>query len=246
MQPPGFRAHRLLLVDPDLGTHAAYRAALGPGLAITSAFTTEEAVRALQRDAPDTAVVCHGERHGEERVDSAPILVAAREAEAPVPVIVGALPVSRLLRLRGVGTQSPRHGAGSRSASTYVDRAVALTASGFARASVGRMAHALAVSSRQLRRALHQELGCTPAAYLTRVRVEAGALLLRRTSAPIEEIAATVGFADASHFSRCFRRWLGCRPGQYRRATLTASGTAPAPRHPNGSAARRRALDRAR
>ena len=55
---------------------------------------------------------------------------------------------------------------------------------------------------------------------LVRVRLERARELLadRRTAdAPIGDIAARCGFAEASHFARCFRSTFGAAPSDYRR-----------------------------
>jgi AraC-like DNA-binding protein len=39
------------------------------------------------------------------------------------------------------------------------------------------------------------------------------ALWLRHTRLPVEEVAAQLGLADTSNFSRTVRRWFGCTPG---------------------------------
>jgi AraC-like DNA-binding protein len=55
---------------------------------------------------------------------------------------------------------------------------------------------------------------------LLRVRLERARDLLsdpRCADAPIGDIAARCGFAEASHFARCFRSTFGLAPGDYRR-----------------------------
>lgn len=48
-------------------------------------------------------------------------------------------------------------------------------------------------------------------------------LLRRERQMPIAEVAATVGYADLSHFERSFRRRVGMRPRDYRRSTEQTS-----------------------
>lgn len=51
--------------------------------------------------------------------------------------------------------------------------------------------------------------------------------LLRHTRLPVEEVAAQLGLADTSNFSRVVRRWFGCTPGELRRrAPVVADETA--------------------
>jgi len=59
---------------------------------------------------------------------------------------------------------------------------------------------------------------------LLRVRVERARTLLdehRGADQPIGEVAARCGFAEASHFARCFRSRFGVAPSDYRRRSLT-------------------------
>ena len=53
--------------------------------------------------------------------------------------------------------------------------------------------------------------------YLIKLRINASAMMLRDTGIPINEIGYRVGFHDISHFSRTFKKTIGCSPSQYRR-----------------------------
>ena len=53
--------------------------------------------------------------------------------------------------------------------------------------------------------------------YLIKLRIEASAMMLRDTGIPINEIGCRVGFDDSSHFSRTFKKTIGCSPSQYRK-----------------------------
>ncbi len=72
-------------------------------------------------------------------------------------------------------------------------------------------------------RAFTHRFGMPPYAYLQHVRV-ARACSMLRTGAPITATAATVGFADQSHLTRCFRRITGVPPGVYARAMCEGKG----------------------
>jgi two-component system response regulator YesN len=54
--------------------------------------------------------------------------------------------------------------------------------------------------------------------YLTRVRVEVAKDLLERTDEKLATVAAHVGFFDASHLARVFRKSTGRSPRAYRHA----------------------------
>lgn len=53
--------------------------------------------------------------------------------------------------------------------------------------------------------------------YLIKLRINASAMMLRDTGIPINEIGYRVGFDDISHFSRTFKKMIGCSPSQYRK-----------------------------
>ena len=63
----------------------------------------------------------------------------------------------------------------------------------------------------------HAVTGETPARFIARVRLEAAAQELAQTDAPLADIAARTGFADANHLCRVFRRHYHISPGAYRK-----------------------------
>lgn len=70
-----------------------------------------------------------------------------------------------------------------------------------------------------LERLYKQCFGVTPGAYRNNVRVnKAKGLLL--SGLTVEETARSVGFYDASHFAKTFKRIVGVSPGEYARATV--------------------------
>jgi len=68
-----------------------------------------------------------------------------------------------------------------------------------------------------LTRAFRREHDCTPGEYQRRLRVLRAADQLKRTRAPIAEIATSCGFCDQAHLARSFRSILGCSPSDYRK-----------------------------
>jgi AraC family transcriptional regulator len=58
--------------------------------------------------------------------------------------------------------------------------------------------------------------------YVLRARIERAKTELRETSAKIAEIAATLGFADQSHFTRTFKRVTGVPPSAFNREVRSA------------------------
>lgn len=58
---------------------------------------------------------------------------------------------------------------------------------------------------------------CTLGEHRRRLMLERSLPMIRESRMPLSEIAFHCGFADQSHFIRCFRRATGFRPGAYRR-----------------------------
>ncbi|GAB7046869.1 helix-turn-helix domain-containing protein [Catenuloplanes indicus] len=59
--------------------------------------------------------------------------------------------------------------------------------------------------------------GLTPHRYLSRLRLEAAAELLRGGTLPVHRIALMCGYGSASRFAAAFQRAYGCGPTAYRR-----------------------------
>ena len=104
---------------------------------------------------------------------------------------------------------------GSGPAADHVASVVALTlAAGPPR--VATVARALGLSARTLQRRLADE-GTSFEAVLDRVRSGEAPRLLRARGAPVSEVAALLGYAEAASFTRAFRRWYGTTPSRWRR-----------------------------
>lgn len=89
--------------------------------------------------------------------------------------------------------------------------------------SVEQMCASLGYNRAYLSRIFKKETGIPPVTYLLRLRIDKSRQLLReRPELSIEQIAASVGLADALYFSRQFRRFHGESPSEYRR---NASGS---------------------
>ncbi len=65
-------------------------------------------------------------------------------------------------------------------------------------------------------RLFKQSIGMTPHQYLIQQRVEKSKQLLKQPAAKIVDIATQCGFANPSHFARCFRQRTGISPQQFR------------------------------
>lgn len=60
--------------------------------------------------------------------------------------------------------------------------------------------------------------GMTVTEYIQILRIERAQKLLKSTQMPIADMAWSCGFADAPHFTRCFKKQTGMTPKQFRRA----------------------------
>jgi YesN/AraC family two-component response regulator len=74
----------------------------------------------------------------------------------------------------------------------------------------------IGVSPGHLASLFRADLDMTPRQFVARVRIEITKHLLRDTDMKIEAIADLVGFNDASHLSRVFKRYVKSRPGRFR------------------------------
>ena len=59
--------------------------------------------------------------------------------------------------------------------------------------------------------------------FITRFRVVAACRLLFEGSLTLQQIADLTGFANASHLPPVFNRYVGMRPGEYRRRLAAAA-----------------------
>ncbi|GGC74676.1 AraC family transcriptional regulator [Marinobacter halophilus] len=85
-------------------------------------------------------------------------------------------------------------------------------------ASLDEVARTLAVSPRSLRRKLDQE-GTSFRKLLEEERSQLALQLLKNSSMKLDELAIHLGYTDTASFTRAFRRWMNCSPGEYRKAT---------------------------
>jgi len=70
------------------------------------------------------------------------------------------------------------------------------------------IAKAVSVSSSHLAHLFRVATGMTVKQYLTEVRIEVAKRLLTNTNNTLDSIAESIGFCNASHFSRVFRRYV--------------------------------------
>jgi AraC-like DNA-binding protein len=85
------------------------------------------------------------------------------------------------------------------------------------------VAEMLAMHRRTLNRRL-KTLGTTFREVLEEVRFEAACQLLGATHLALDDVAAALGYAGVSPFTRAFRRSSGTSPGQWRREAHAGGG----------------------
>ncbi|WP_245712497.1 AraC family transcriptional regulator [Anaerobacillus alkalilacustris] len=60
------------------------------------------------------------------------------------------------------------------------------------------------------------QLNLTPMQYLTKIRIQKAAELLRVTNSPVTEVAVQVGFSNSNYFNKVFRKAVGVSAGTFR------------------------------
>jgi anti-anti-sigma factor len=85
------------------------------------------------------------------------------------------------------------------------------------------VAHAVATSVRQLQRVFAEHAGGAFRDEVIAIRMQHAAALLQQTDLPVAEVGRRVGYSQASHFAKAFRRHHGIPPSGLRRAA-TADG----------------------
>ena len=73
------------------------------------------------------------------------------------------------------------------------------------------------LGERSYKRRFAKATGLTPIEYVQTLRLEEAKQILESTSEPIDQVAAEVGYEDASYFGRLFKRSVGLTPAQYRK-----------------------------
>jgi AraC-like DNA-binding protein len=77
-------------------------------------------------------------------------------------------------------------------------------------------AAACQLSDRHFCAVFRRAMGVSFGKYVLRFRLGRGAESLLASNAPVEVIAKSLGFVDASHFHRAFVKLYGCTPDRYR------------------------------
>lgn len=85
------------------------------------------------------------------------------------------------------------------------------------------LADQIHMSVSQLVRVFTEAYGKTPLAFLTMIRAEELAKLLRDTDMPIEAAMRQVGWHSRGHAAQLFRQYVGITPVEYRRLSVRAA-----------------------
>ena len=84
--------------------------------------------------------------------------------------------------------------------------------------SLAAIARHAAMSTRTLSRRFREQVGATPALWVTGARIRRAQRLLETTALPVERVAAEVGFGSSAVLREQFGRTVGTSPVAYRRA----------------------------
>lgn len=85
------------------------------------------------------------------------------------------------------------------------------------RISVTDLARVVKLRSSQFQRAFKQSFGEAPHTYLIKQRIERAKTMIANSDISTAEIAIACGFADQSHMTRLFTRFVGESPSSWRR-----------------------------
>ena len=78
------------------------------------------------------------------------------------------------------------------------------------------MAYQVGLDRTYLYRLFIKSVGVSPSKYLSNLRLERAAAMLKDSAITINEVSLAVGFKDVAYFYRAFTRQYGMTPKQYR------------------------------
>lgn len=84
--------------------------------------------------------------------------------------------------------------------------------------SFGDLSNAVHVSRPYLSTLFKKEVGCTFPEYLSRFRIGKATEILKQSEVSFTYAAQMVGYGDYAHFSKSFKKLMGCSPSQWREA----------------------------
>ena len=240
--PRPARSHRVLLVEGDVGWRATIAVALERVARVETAPTLGEALNQVLRLRP-TCIVLNVRRSSAEaarflgavhaQLPACPVLVISEDPHLQATLAWESLNIRGVLQppidagdlVREIAAIAAPLGEASRpwpQLSRSIGHAIDHLGVHFGNdLSVDGLAEIVGISGSHLAHLFRAETGMTVRDYLNRVRVEIARDLLSHTDENLAEIAAFVGFFDASHLSRVFHQIRGKRPSAYRRGAGT-------------------------
>lgn len=87
--------------------------------------------------------------------------------------------------------------------------------------SIAKLARLVATNESKLKKGFKEIYGTSIYNYLILRRIDKAIELMADENLSLDEIAGQVGYADAAHFSRAFRKVKGIPPGQFRKGKLS-------------------------
>jgi AraC-like DNA-binding protein len=103
-------------------------------------------------------------------------------------------------------------------ASQHIEKALAYIRDHFRTAiSVEELASQVHLSPRQLHRKFVETFGCSPQAFIMKLRIQAACDALQHEDAQISRVAADLGFCDQSAFTHHFHKHMGMTPLRFQR-----------------------------
>ncbi len=231
-------AHRLLLVEGDLGWRATIAVALERVARVETAPTLVEALNRVVRLRP-TMIVLNAKRSSSEaarflgavhtQLPACPALVISDDSHLQATLAWEALNIRGVLqppldagdliyRIADIAATGNNGAALWPRLSRSISHSINYVAAHFGDdLSVDGLAGVVGISGSHLAHLFRAEARMTVRDYLARVRVEIARDLLCHTDQNLSEIAAFVGFFDGSHLSRVFQQIRGKRPSDFRR-----------------------------
>ncbi|MFA7620898.1 MAG: helix-turn-helix domain-containing protein [Aminobacteriaceae bacterium] len=91
---------------------------------------------------------------------------------------------------------------------------------------LGTFAEALHVSKFHLLREFKRSVGLPPHKFQTQNRIRKARKMMLDMRLPLTEVALAAGFYDQSHFIRCFKKYTGMAPSEFREACVVGTTSA--------------------
>ncbi len=154
------------------------------------------------------------------------------DREALIPALATRLPPVAPTEIPG-DVEDWISSAPSRDFAASIRQAVETLSRGENYPSVRQTADFVGMSVRTLQRRLAQA-GASHHMLVAQARFATAAAVLERTDHKILDLALDLGYSDHANFTRAFRRWAGCAPGEYQSRKARRQRVAPSPPRSRG------------